>query len=136
MRFFLRAFGLVSVVSWALSAASCGGGDCVEDQPQGCAPLYEPTFDNVFEKTLSTTCSAGSSCHSSSSAQGGLTLDDIDAAYQGLTGGLVTPGDASCGELVARLSGADPATLMPPGQKLSDAERCALETWIRNGAKR
>lgn len=105
-----------------------------------CQPLYDPTFDNVYEKTLAKTCAlSGSSCHSAEGAQGGLSFESADAAYEHLTGGgdpKVKSGDAACSLLVERIESTDDATLMPPGSPLSDAERCAIEQWIQNGAKR
>ena len=106
-----------------------------------CAPLYAPTFTDIYSRRLSTTCSSGGgACHGASEGRGGrggLTLDDADSAYQGLVDeGRVTPGDADCGDLVERLTTSDPGTLMPPGSPLPDSESCAIRQWISDGAKR
>jgi len=122
-----------------LLAAGCGGSsDCVEGLSLECAPLYEPTFDQVFAKTLLPTCAqAGSSCHASTGKQGGLSFEDADASYQLLIDrALVLPGDAACSPLIERIAANDPEKLMPPGRALSDAERCSIVRWIADGAKR
>jgi hypothetical protein len=115
---------------------------CVTVQPATCSPLYDPTFDQIFTRTLHTTCAQeGGACHSASGAQGGLVYEDADAAYALLLGktdgrARVVPGDPSCSILIERVDAPDPSQTMPPGAELSAAERCSFETWIRNGAKR
>lgn len=138
-----------SVFAWlaapiAILAAACGPppeSSCVEGLDTAtCKPLYDPTFDNVYEKSLAKTCAlSGSSCHASEGGAGGLVFDSADGAYQHLTSGKkprVIGGDAACSPLVERIESADDATVMPPGSPLSDPERCAIEQWIQNGAKR
>ncbi|MFT3769240.1 MAG: hypothetical protein QM820_27695 [Minicystis sp.] len=82
---------------------------------------------------------SGASCHAAEGNQGGLAFTDADTAYALLLGqsgeARVSAGD-TCSELMARLDATDPGALMPPGAQLSEAERCAVATWIRNGAKR
>lgn len=124
----------------ALLVAGCGGGwNCVEVDDT-CAPLYEPTFDNVYTNTLQPTCGvAGGGCHSSEGAQAGLVFDDPDDAYEALTAGdspIVTPGDPSCSLLIIRLEQSDPDDAMPPGSPLDAAERCAVAQWVAAGASR
>lgn len=115
---------------------------CVEGLDLACAPLYSPTFDNVFTRTLQPTCAqAGASCHAAEGKQGGLAFDDPDSAYAELVGsaskqGVVVPGDPSCSALVERLETAEASRRMPPGNPLSAAERCAIVQWIHDGAKR
>jgi hypothetical protein len=129
---------------WALAALAAGCGSpapaCVENLDPTCKPLYEPTFDNVFNHTLHTTCAqSGSSCHGLSGGKGGLVFDDADSAYQNLTGGAaprVIAGDAACSLLVERIESPHADFVMPPGAPLSAPERCAIEQWIHNGAKR
>jgi hypothetical protein len=121
-----------------LYASACGDDQaCVETLVPDCAPLYEPVFEQVYTRTLKPGCAVeGNSCHSGSSAKAGLRMDDIDEAYELLvTGGRVVPGDASCSLVVARLAGAN-GGFMPPGNPLDEAERCAVETWIEDGALR
>lgn len=113
--------------------AGCDGGKCVE-LPATCTSQYTPTFDGVWDNTLSTTC-ALSGCHAT--GQGGLTMGDTpDAAYAALLdGGYVEPGDPECSLIVSRI---EPTGIggMPPGTVLVEEERCAVATWIRNGASR
>lgn len=124
---------------FALSLVGACGDDEVEcvDVNLACAPLYEPVFEQVFTRTLKPGCALeGDSCHSGPSAKAGLQMDDIDMAYQLLVSeGRVLPGDASCSLMVTRIAEAN-AGVMPPGSPLSDAERCAIETWVANGALR
>jgi hypothetical protein len=107
-----------------------------------CAPLYEPTFENVFSTTLQPRCGvAGSACHAREGAQGGLIFADIDEAYDMLTGNGGNPRrvDAEalgCGELLSRLASSDPSRLMPPAAPLSEAELCAITQWVAMGANR
>lgn len=120
------------------ACSACSGDDlaCVDPQPADCQPLYQPVFDEVFARTIEPRCAlSGGACHSASGAQGGLMLHEIDVAYEHLVGqGRVKPGDASCSLLVIRIEGG--GGVMPPGTPLSEAERCSVETWVANGAKR
>jgi hypothetical protein len=106
-----------------------------------CSPLYTPTFDQIFARTLQPTCAAsGSSCHAAEGAKGGLVFEDLSVSYQSLVGqggeaARVAPGDAACSPLIERLRPSDPARGMPPGAPLSDAELCAFVLWINDGAK-
>jgi len=115
---------------------------CVEHLDLACAPLYSPTYDEIFTRTLHPTCAqAGGSCHAAAGAQGGLVFEDADTAYALLLGQMgerarVVPGDTSCSVLVERLSSTDKTVVMPPGGALPDAERCAVIQWIKQGAKR
>lgn len=135
----------IAVICFAISvvaSAGCSDDDlaCAEVDPS-CAPLYEPTFDNVYNNTLAPTCApAGGACHSIEGNAAGIAYDDIDTAYQVLvgdgTGGSVIPGDASCSSVSKRINAGRAADLMPPGEPLPAAERCAIERWIANGAQR
>jgi hypothetical protein len=120
-----------------LACFACGDDEVCVEVELSCAPLYEPVFEQVFTRTLQPGCAVdGNSCHSGATAQAGLQMDDIDMAYQLLvTEGRVVAGDPNCSLLVTRLQGANGGT-MPPGRPLSDAERCAIETWVANGALR
>lgn len=133
-----------------LLAALLGGCDdeaepaptCDPEAAPACQPLYAPTFDNVFARTLKPSCAtAGTSCHATEGAQGGLVLSEPDAAYAALLGtagdpARVVPGAHACSRLGQRLDSADPSTQMPPGAPLSEAERCAVRLWIHGGAER
>jgi hypothetical protein len=134
-----------SMLAGALLACGCSDGEparaCVETLDLACAPLYSPTFDQVYARTLQPTCAlAGANCHASEGAMGGLAFADPDAAYDALLGqsgkaARVVAGDAVCSVIVERLYAAG-AQAMPPGSPLADAERCAVVQWIQNGAKR
>ncbi len=123
--------------------AACPAEDelvCIEVEPT-CAPLYEPTYTNVFTMTLEPKCSVSNACHAGPAPRAGLDLSDPDAAYDGLTGGadpLVVPGDGSCSVMVQRVGSTASSLQMPPGNdgRLSDAEVCALQRWIEDGALR
>src|SRR5262245_49672111 len=72
-------------------AIGCSGGEpslpCVANLDLGCAPLYAPTYDQIFTRTLHPTCAqAGGSCHAAAGAQGGLVFEDENAAYALLLG--------------------------------------------------
>jgi hypothetical protein len=113
---------------------------CLNPLPLDCAPLYEPTFENVFVHTFSGCSVGGSSCHSEQGAKAGLILSDKATAYSLLTAPSdtvprVLPGDPECSLLIQRLEASDTAMLMPPGTiPLSEPERCAIAQWIRQGA--
>jgi hypothetical protein len=104
-----------------------------------CSPLYEPSYDNVFAKTLKPTCAkSGVSCHASTGRQGGLAFEDADEAYRLMTETTksIRPGDPRCSSLVLRISATDGLVRMPPGRSLGAAEQCSIVQWIANGAKR
>jgi hypothetical protein len=131
----MLAFALLASCS-SESPADAGEPSCVEPLPVGCAPLYPPTFDNVFDTTLSKTCaSGGGSCHGASGNNGGLTFANADEAYS-LLASRISAGDPGCSKLVVRLESAGQPWGMPPGAPLSEGERCAIEQWIVAGAKR
>lgn len=130
--------------------AACSGG---EDGPAGsacvqvssdCKPLYDPPiYSTLFEKTFRPTCASGvGTCHTGDAAKGGLVFENADTAYSMLLGtqggrARVIANNPSCSLLVEKLESTDPNFRMPPGSTaLSPAERCAIELWIANGAKR
>jgi len=122
----------------ALSAALAG---CPEEGPPACvtvetscAPLYEPTFANVFSTTLRTTCGSQlGSCHSAG-GRGKMSLADPAIAYASLLDGRVTPGDPGCSEIIVRTGAPGKDYQMPPGVNLGAAERCSLIQWVAAGA--
>jgi len=107
---------------------------CVTVDPS-CAPLYAPTFDNVYGHTLRDTCGAArSSCHSAAGKQGGMSFEDEAHAYAALLAGRVTPGDPACSKLIVRTDSPGAGYQMPPGDPLPEPERCALIQWVQAGA--
>jgi Planctomycete cytochrome C len=139
----MRAKLLTVTFMAALGALACGGDDqgavCLDELPLDCQPAYQPTFENVFDNRLGMTCGAsttGGSCHSEQGAMGGLVLQNADDAHDALLGSAVLPGDPECSPLIRRIESDDPNFMMPPGNKLSAAERCAIRQWVAQGAKR
>lgn len=107
---------------------------CLDEAPDlSCAPLYEPTFDNVYDVTIAQKCAvSGASCHGVAGNQGGLTLEGRDAAHAALS----AETDAQCAPLVVRTHTSDAGTQMPPGAPLSEAELCAIRQWVAAGTPR
>ena len=139
-----RRGGLVRLVSLL---ASLGRLACRSDPPTSaacssidleCTPPYEPTFDEVFTRTLKPSCAkSGISCHGDAGRQRGLVFEEADTAYRLLTDrGLVRPGDAVCSPVVVNVTSTDPFMRMPPAMPLSAGEQCAIAHWIQNGAVR
>lgn len=111
---------------------------CTTPPPESCAPLYTPTFHELFTRTLAPTCGLpGSSCHGSDGRQHGLAFVDEQEAYDLLTSkGLVHAGDPACSEMMFRVMSSDPNENMPPGKALDPGAKCVIRQWIANGAKR
>lgn len=131
----MRALLVLVLVCAAGSGAGCGE-ECVEVDLE-CTPLYEPTFENVFDETLVDSCGIVGPCHNASAARAGLVFEDIDESYQLLMENeRVIPFDAGCSLLVKRIESTKSSFVMPPGGGLADAEKCAIELWIANGAQR
>jgi hypothetical protein len=124
----------------ALAAWPLAG--CMQDPPPECiavnttcAPLYQPTFDNIYNMTLRDTCgSARASCHSAIGRSGGMSFEDESHAYAALLAGRVMPGDPGCSKMVVRTSSPGASYQMPPGDPIGEAERCALIQWVQAGA--
>lgn len=131
------AAGLVAVAAGALLAG------CPTDPPPACvevdtscAPLYQPTFDNIYTMTLRDSCgSQRSSCHSASGKSGGMSFQDEAHAFDALRAGRVMPGDPGCSKVIVRTDSPGAPYQMPPGDALSPAERCALILWVQAGAQ-
>ena len=114
---------------------------CTEQPPQcitvdtACAPLYPPTWDNVYAHTLATSCGADrSACHSDIGLRGGMSFADKDTSYTELLSARVVPGNAACSLMVVRIDGVGKDYQMPQGDPLSAAERCAIAQWVEMGA--
>ncbi len=140
----MRSITLVAGVLIAVLAIACGTNDgpqCVEVDLT-CAPLYQPTFDNIYNNTLLPKCSpANGACHDPGHANGGISYTDPDSAYDLLLGNTdgrarVVPGDPNCSLIVERIESSTAKFLMPPGDQLPASERCAIEQWIADGAPR
>jgi hypothetical protein len=124
-----------------IAALAAGLAGCPADTPPSCTtvetactPLYEPTFENVYDRTMRVGCgSTLSSCHARG-GEGNMSLEDATTAYQALLAGRVTPGDPGCSEIIVRASASGKGYQMPPGAPLSAAERCSLIQWIERGA--
>jgi hypothetical protein len=144
MRF--RGLAAVCFAFSALHLSACNGtgttSGCVTGISNTCDPLYPPTFDQIYARTLAPTCAQpGTLCHGSAGVQGGLFFTTADSAYALLLGEVggrprVIRGNPSCSLLVERLAASDPSQLMPPGAELSPAEQCSITQWISNGAMR
>jgi hypothetical protein len=130
-------FGISFAASVAAGVAACNADlppVCVTVDTS-CAPLYAPTFANVYARTLQNTCgSALSACHSAAGQAGGMSFEDPAHAYAALVNGRVLPRDPACSQLIVRTSSPGEDYQMPPGDPLSEAERCALIQWVQSGA--
>ena len=136
----MRTLAAVAVLS-----LSCSSAEDPEQMPScvelasDCSPLYSPTFDELFTRTLEPTCGqGGGSCHGPDGKQGGLVFADPDEAHALLTGAeaRVVPNDAACSEIVVRTHQSGKPWSMPPGNPLSEAERCVIRKWVELGALR
>ena len=132
---FASQIGLVVLV--VLAGCSDSTGSCI-DIDSACTPLYEPTFQNVFDNTLRPRCGVGgSTCHSAQAAQGGLIFADVDQSYNLLVGARrVEPENPGCSLLLERIAASDSARVMPPGNPLEASEICSIEKWVTMGASR
>jgi hypothetical protein len=108
-----------------------------------CKPTYDPAdFKTLYAKIFHPTCAAGTgTCHSADGHKNGLVFENEDDAYRLLLAppgarARVLPGDASCSILMKRLTSRDPDYEMPPGERLSDGELCAISRWVAAGAQR
>lgn len=125
---------IASTAACADDGASSDG-TCVVSRADTCSPLYSPTWNNIYERTIDRKCAqGGSACHGAAPGQGGLVLKGADEAYAALLASYVVPNDATCSDLMVRLHSDVPGIAMPPGSPLSDAERCSVEQWIAAGA--
>jgi hypothetical protein len=131
-------------VAAAVLAAGCPGEDppleCNTQITATCAPLYTPTFDNVYNMTLRPHCGSGAiSCHSDDGNAGDMSFATIDQAYAELLevgADRVIPGDLACSIMLIRTHSTNGDIKMPPGSSLPAAEKCALVQWVAQGALR
>jgi len=102
-----------------------------------CDVIYQPTFTNIYTRTIVPTCGVDNgSCHSAEGRRGGLSLATESIAYQALLDGRVEPGDPACSEFVVRIDSPGEDYQMPVGTALTAPERCAIIQWVENGAVR
>lgn len=122
-----------------LPASGCSDNPptCIALAPS-CQPLYPPTFENVYNNTIAKKCGGDSaSCHSIEGMHGGLALTDRATAFAALTSGgsrRVVASDAACSGMIVRIRTTGHSWSMPPESPLAEAERCAIEQWVQNGA--
>lgn len=132
-------WALILVLASPLGCAQNEAAACLETVAEvDCQPEYEPTFENIYTRTLLARCAVGGgACHLAGAAHGGLVLDSIEAAYSGLVSdGRVVSMDPNCSILIDRIEREGQPGLMPPNNPLSEAERCAVTLWVRGGALR
>ena len=132
---------MTMAVALLAGGSACGPGDEPEKTcttfDASCAPLYPPTFDNVFQQTLKPTCAVSANCHGPAARGDRITFTDPDATHAALLARkLVEPGDAQCSTLAVRVTSTDAFTRMPPGRSLGTAESCAIQQWIHASAAR
>lgn len=135
-----------TMVAALLALASSG---CAGDGPGDVAPGGE--YAAIQAEIFNPSC-ISSSCHSSSTRAGGLSLA-ANESYEQLVGVtpanptadargllLVAPGDVAASFLVAKVNGSlEPGegSLMPIGaQPLTPDEIGLIEIWVENGARR
>lgn len=99
-----------------------------------CAPLYMPTFDNVYANTINIGCGSKSGACHSARGDGDMNLSDPATAHASLLDGRVVPGDPTCSEMIVRTHGLGEDYQMPQGAALGASERCALVKWVAAGA--
>ena len=127
--------------------SSCAGGEhasCLAPLPLDCQAAFPPTYTDIYDNLFGETCggpSTGGSCHGPDGKKAGLVLSDRSNAYDYLVGMVdgrarVVPSKPECSLIERRLESDDPGFVMPPGARLSVAERCAVRQWIAGGAKR
>jgi hypothetical protein len=89
-------------------------------------------FENNVRPLLVQKCAE---CHSGSTPEGSLLVDDIAAlATGGTSGPAVVPGKPAESLLLERLVTDDEDLLMPPEDRLSEQEVSVLKKWIEDGA--
>ena len=89
-------------------------------------------FENNVRPLLVQRCAE---CHTGSTPEGSLLVDDIAAISKGgMSGPAVVPGEPENSLLLERVVTDDEELLMPPEDRLSDKEVGILRKWIADGA--
>ena len=128
-----------------LGAAGCLEPNLVFDTPpepcvidtdvETCVPSYEPTWHNVYERTLAPgqSCSCHSLLHLEGAVKSGLHFRASVQTYELLIDERwVKPGEPVCSRLIWSLE-----TTMPPGGGgLDEGDVCSIARWIESGARR
>lgn len=107
---------------------------CVIDTDvEACVPSYEPTWNNVYERTLAPgqSCSCHSKMHLEGAVRSGLYFNGSTRTFDQLVEGRwVEPGEAVCSRLIWSLE-----TTMPAEGGLSEGDVCAIAKWVEAGAR-
>ena len=133
----MRGFITAAIVG-TIAAASVGCDD-VDDRPA--------SFGYIHAAIIEPNCTT-SNCHSALTAQAGLALHSVEAAYLHLTGvvcgsedvpgeppgNFVRPGQPEISRLVYLLRAQEVDKPMPPDIPLPDVEIELIEDWILEGA--
>jgi mono/diheme cytochrome c family protein len=106
----------------------------VEPSPADEPPPGRVDFAKQIRPILAERCHG---CHGASQQKSGLRLDrKADAMAGGDLGPAIVPGKPDESELLARVSGEDETTVMPPkGDRLSEDQVRLLRDWIASGAE-
>jgi hypothetical protein len=129
----MRWVGLVLLSASAVSCGPAPGPSCADAVLPYCEPSAPPDFDTLYATVLRPSCVVMTACHSTYEHQGDLILDQPAIAYDQFSR-FVTPGDARCSVVGERITTPITSRRMPPAGGLSDANRCAILTWIEAGA--
>jgi cytochrome c553 len=120
---------------WLIVALVLGTISCGPAIARDAATESNVSFTRDVKPLLARRCF---SCHGPTAREGGLRLDEAEAALAELDSGLyaIVPGDVAASALVARVSATEESERMPPiGKPLSDKEISTLTEWIARGAK-
>jgi len=63
-----------------------------------------------------------------------MSFQDQQHAFDALRAGRVVPGNPGCSKMIVRTDSPGASYQMPPGDPLSEAERCVLIQWVLAGA--
>ncbi len=123
----------LALFAFLLACAPAPAPTCADAVLPDCSGTTAPDFETLERTVLAPSCVVMAACHSSFEHQGDLILEDPATAYDQLSR-FVTPGDAQCSVVAERITTTSLTRRMPPAGGLSDANRCAILTWIEAGA--